>query len=370
MKFRLAILNVALPVSSLLALYFAPKFEFLLPDYVVIALILVILGRAYLLVQQQTLFSYLPILIMALPDEWGLGINQFAPFALHSFLLYLWVVNMQWGQRPWFHPFHWLNAVLLILFVAFANSWFSIPKEILEYAYGYFIWMGLFAALVPLLLVNQWRRIGRWASYWPLLVVLAFELEWAPENHLVLWVTFAALFTLTIDSYVMAFLDELTGIPGRRALEFKLKTMSKHYLLAMADVDHFKKFNDNHGHQVGDDVLKMVARVLSKTQKGTAYRYGGEEFAVLFSKGHTEDVEGYLNLTRERLANYNLYPKSRKREKEKRGKGSERKPLHITASFGLARQQIGENYEQVIERADKALYSAKSKGRNRVVIAK
>ena len=370
MKIRLAIYNVVVSIGALLALHFLPLSEFLLPDYVVTALILVILGRAYLLLQQQTLFAYLPILIMALPDEWTHGINIFAPFAMHSFLLYLWVVNMQWGQRPWLHPFHWINTLLLILFVALASSWIAIPQDILEFAYGYSLWMCLFAALVPLLLMKQWRRIGRWASYWPLLVAVAFELEWAPENHLVLWVTFAALYTLTIDSYVMAFIDELTGIPGRRALEFKLKTLGKHYWLSMADVDHFKKFNDTHGHQVGDDVLKMVAKILSKTPKGLAYRYGGEEFAVIFPKGHREDIESYLNLTRERLANYNLYPKSHKREKDSRGKGTPRKPLHITASFGLARHQVGETFEHVIERADKALYSAKSKGRNRVVSAK
>jgi diguanylate cyclase (GGDEF)-like protein len=370
MKFRLAMLNIALPIGTLLALYFVPKTDFLLPGYLVMALILVILGRAYLLLQQQTLFAYLPILILSLPNEWTHGFNLSAPFVMHSFLLYLWVVNMQWGQRPWLHPLHWLNLVLLVLFVVLAKGWIELPKAVTEYAYSHFIWMCVFAAAVPLLLINQWRRIGRWASYWPLLIVVTYELDWTSENYLVLWVTFAALLSLTIDSYVMAFVDELTGILGRRALEFKLKTMGKHYLLAMADVDHFKKFNDTHGHQVGDDVLKMVARILSGTTNATAYRYGGEEFAVVFRKGPTEDAEHFLNQTRERLAAYELYPKSKEREKNNRGKGSQRKPLHITASFGLARQQIGEKFEQVIERADKALYQAKAKGRNRVIIAK
>jgi diguanylate cyclase (GGDEF)-like protein len=153
-------------------------------------------------------------------------------------------------------------------------------------------------------------------------------------------------------------------------MEFKLKTMDKQYVLAMADVDHFKKFNDNNGHQVGDDVLKMVANVLSKTTKGHAYRYGGEEFILIFSNSDSEDVSHYLEETREKLEQYPLYPKSQQRQKNKRGKGSERKPLHITASFGLARQKGSEPYHEVISRADKALYQAKNKGRNRIEIAK
>ncbi|HAG79498.1 MAG TPA: GGDEF domain-containing protein, partial [Pseudomonas sp.] len=66
------------------------------------------------------------------------------------------------------------------------------------------------------------------------------------------------------EAYLMAFRDELTGLPGRRALNERLQRLGRQYVLAMADVDHFKRFNDTYGHDVGDQVLKMVASRLRK----------------------------------------------------------------------------------------------------------
>src|SRR2546426_3066991 len=84
-------------------------------------------------------------------------------------------------------------------------------------------------------------------------------------------------------SYHMAYEDSLTGLPARRALAEALLRQGGHYAVAMADVDHFKQINDRHGHDVGDQVLKMVAAKLALVGSvGHAFRYGGEEFAVLF----------------------------------------------------------------------------------------
>jgi hypothetical protein len=66
------------------------------------------------------------------------------------------------------------------------------------------------------------------------------------------------------EAYQMAFRDELTGLPGRRALNERMQRLGRNYVLAMSDVDHFKKFNDTHGHDVGDQVLRLVASKLSK----------------------------------------------------------------------------------------------------------
>lgn len=86
------------------------------------------------------------------------------------------------------------------------------------------------------------------------------------------------------ESFHMAFGDELTGLPGRRAFNETLKRATGTYSIAMIDVDHFKKFNDTHGHDTGDDVLKLVASRLSRVgDGGRAFRYGGEEFAVVSS---------------------------------------------------------------------------------------
>lgn len=370
MKLRLTIINVVLSLLTLFALGFMPESTFFLPDYVSSALILFTLGRAFLLLHQQTVFSVLPMLLISLPQSVSMGMDMHAPFALPSFLLYLWVVNLQWGQRPWLHPLHLLNLALLAMFICLALRVFQLPNSWLDYAYFPMQWVGMFAALTPLLFVRQWGRIGRWASYWPLLVIVAFSHNWAGENYLVLWVSLSALFSLTLDSYVMAFVDELTSIPGRRALEFKLKTLGKHYYVAMVDVDYFKKFNDTYGHQVGDDVLKVIAKIISRTPNANAFRYGGEEFCLVFSKSAQEDVMQALELTRKNIEEYALYPKSLERKKNKRGQKTKTKPLHITASFGVCQQSTNDTYERVIERADKALYKAKQRGRNCVSVAK
>lgn len=370
MKLRLAILNIAFPCIALLALGFLPAHEFILPDYVSTALIVFTLGRAFLLLQQQVVFSVLPMLLISLPSSVSLNLDIFAPFAFPTFLLYLCVVNMQWGQRPWFHPIHIFNLSLLILFVCLSLRLLPIPATLLPFAYVSWDWVSVVLAAIPVLFAHLWGRIGRWASYWPLLVVIAFNFKWADEIYLILWFSLAALFSLTLDSYVMAFVDELTGIPGRRAMEFKLKTLGKHYYLAMIDVDHFKKFNDTYGHQVGDDVLKVIAKLISQTPKANGYRYGGEEFCLIFAKSAQQDVIQALEATRKKIEDYALYPKSLERKKNKRGEQIKKKPLQVTASFGVAQQSASEGFEMVISRADKALYKAKQSGRNRVSVAK
>jgi diguanylate cyclase (GGDEF)-like protein len=375
MQLRLAILNIAVPLLMLFVLGFIPAQELPAPAYLMIGLLIFTIGRAFLLLLQQTIFSVLPVILIAVPEQWAFGFKSDAPFVMDAIFIYLAVVNFQWGQRPWLHGVHWLNNGLLMLIIFLGFEPFAFPKGVLTYESMSVFWTGAIMITLVLAFSMYWQRLGRWAAFWSLLGVWAYALNWGQGQYALLWVSLATLFSLTIDSYAMAFIDELTGIPGRRAMEFKLKTIGKDYLLAMADVDHFKKFNDNHGHQVGDDVLKMVANVLSKTSKSNVYRYGGEEFVLVFSRSDSEDVYKYLDKTRESLEQYNLYPKSQKRErdksgKDKRGKGSERKPLHITASFGLARQKGSEPYHYVISRADKALYKAKENGRNRIEVSK
>lgn len=370
MMLRLAILNIASPIILLIALGFIPEQGVPVPAYLMIALIIYNLGRAFLLLQQQTIFSLLPLFILTAPDAWVFGFDVNTPFTMQGILLYCVVVNLQWGQRPWFHKVYWFNFGLIIAVILLGCGVIPLPASILSYQDISIFWLGLAMIVLVLLFSVFWERLGRWAALWPLIGVWAYALNWGEHNYVLLWAALASMVTLTIDSYAMAFVDELTGIPGRRAMEFKLKTLGGQYFIAMADVDFFKKFNDNHGHQVGDDVLKMVATVLSKTKKATAYRYGGEEFVLVFSHCDSEDVYHYLEETRAQLEAYDLYPKSQGRLKGKRGKGSERKPLHITASFGVAKHKGSEPQHQVISRADKALYKAKENGRNRVEIAK
>ncbi len=180
--------------------------------------------------------------------------------------------------------------------------------------------------------------------------------------------------TLLVSNHQLAFIDELTGLPGRRALMNDLRHRHGRYILVMADIDHFKKFNDTHGHDVGDDVLRLVAAQLEKTSGGgRAYRYGGEEFTLLFPSAELAETRPFIEATRERIASYPLVVRYRNQRpvnsrdgKKQRGRSSKARTLNVTMSFGAARRESGESIESLMKRADNALYKAKQNGRNRV----
>ena len=167
------------------------------------------------------------------------------------------------------------------------------------------------------------------------------------------------------DSYSMAYIDELTGIPSRRALKENLMKLGNKYVIAMLDIDFFKKFNDKYGHDVGDDVLKLVASNLAKvTGGGKAFRYGGEEFTILFPGKSINDVIPHLESLREQVskAGYTRKPSKAKNAKSKREHTSQ---LFVTVSIGVCeKNSTYKDPNDVIKGADKALYRAKKKGRN------
>lgn len=171
-------------------------------------------------------------------------------------------------------------------------------------------------------------------------------------------------------SYSMAYLDELTGLPGRHALKEELLKLGGKYTIAMLDIDHFKKFNDTHGHDVGDDVLKLVAVCIKSIGGGgRAFRYGGEEFIILFPDKSIGEAMPNLEELREYIANRGFIKRGKSRAKEKPAeivtKSRSYKKLYLTVSIGAAeKSEKSKNAEEVIKAADKALYHAKSEGRN------
>lgn len=177
------------------------------------------------------------------------------------------------------------------------------------------------------------------------------------------------------EAYEMAFRDELTGLPGRRALNERLQRLPRQYVLAMTDVDHFKKFNDTHGHDVGDEVLKLVASRLRKvTGGGKAYRYGGEEFTVVFPGKTVEECLPHLEALRLAVEHYPLQLRDKHsrpgdaREGKQRRAGGKTGSVSVTMSIGVAERQLEQRQpEEVIKCADLALYAAKQAGRNRVM---
>ncbi|WP_153920463.1 MULTISPECIES: diguanylate cyclase [unclassified Pseudomonas] len=176
------------------------------------------------------------------------------------------------------------------------------------------------------------------------------------------------------EAYQMAFRDELTGLPGRRALNERLRRLGRNYVLAMTDVDHFKKFNDTYGHDVGDQVLRLVASRLRKVGGGgKAYRYGGEEFTILFPGKSVDECMPHLEAVRQAIEQYQMHlrdqgsrPKSDETGRSKRG-AARGQTVSVTISIGVAERDAEQRSpEEVIKAADQALYSAKSAGRNRV----
>ena len=112
---------------------------------------------------------------------------------------------------------------------------------------------------------------------------------------------------LIMEAHRIGFRDDLTGIPNRRALNLRLRGLGRRYTIAMLDVDHFKQFNDTYGHDVGDQVLRMVASQIRRIGGGgRAYRYGGEEFTVVFSGKDKEQARPHLEAVREAIADYPL----------------------------------------------------------------
>jgi diguanylate cyclase (GGDEF)-like protein len=176
------------------------------------------------------------------------------------------------------------------------------------------------------------------------------------------------------DTFRMAFRDELTGIPSRRSLNEQLAGLGNRYTIAMLDVDHFKKFNDTHGHDLGDQVLKMVAAHIARVGGGgKAFRYGGEEFTVLFPGRNVEDAIPHLEAVREDIEAYRMAlrgasrPARTRRAKRQRGGWRGRNAVSVTVSIGVAeRNGRFDTPQEVIEAADRALYRAKEKGRNRL----
>jgi diguanylate cyclase len=158
-----------------------------------------------------------------------------------------------------------------------------------------------------------------------------------------------------------ALIDPLTGLPNRAAwserLEHEIKQWQQHgntLSLAMLDLDHFKRINDNYGHLAGDKVLKIIATVLRKRLRGSDFiaRFGGEEFVLLLPA--TPPAVGAKLLETLRAA-IEACPFHFKGER-----------VTITLSMGLATFRAGEHSDLVLKRADQALYRAKNAGRNRV----
>ena len=267
--------------------------------------------------------------------------------------------------------FHWTKIPQLAL-LAFTAAFVVLLVRLL--LYGKPLESGLLWSLVATFLGLQANPVDRIAvAYWATagLVLVASIIE---------------------NTYVLAYHDELTSLPARRAFNEALLRLEAPYSIAVVDIDHFKRFNDTYGHDTGDQVLSMVASRLARVSGGgEAFRVGGEEFSILFAGKSMKEVVPHLDSLRSVIEESRFKVRSTpERRSAPRGAGrrmedkqstAHRKPgrprnlpaetslsgLSVTVSIGVAEPGPKmREVEQVIQAADKALYRAKKGGRNRV----
>jgi diguanylate cyclase (GGDEF)-like protein len=210
----------------------------------------------------------------------------------------------------------------------------------------------------------------------------------------VYFATAAFLLAVSIveTSYLLAYHDELTTLPSRRAFHDALLRVVPPYSIAMVDIDHFKRCNDTYGHDTGDQVLRLVASRLARVSGGgQAYRCGGEEFAIVFPGKTASEVMEHLEKLRAGIEASTLRLRGNDRRQEARGpdrrgsrgrgRGLTGRAIHqlsssastteisVTASIGVASSRQDCSAEEIVQAADKALYRAKAAGRNRIETA-
>jgi diguanylate cyclase (GGDEF)-like protein len=310
------------------------------------AILLVFLTReARLLSKQSLLRLVLALSPIVLMSAWFI----FSPESFHSLV--------SWTPFPLCNGFRIpqlsIIAIFALMIVFFRNK----DKKINAF-------MG--ATIISLIPFFTMAHIG-----------LTYGIKHSLMAHTV--ISFSAICIILLHSILRiywqrVYVDELTDISNRRALDESLATIDGVYSIAMIDIDHFKKFNDTYGHEEGDNVLRFVASVIGKIQGGKAYRYGGEEFCAVFKKTSTKDASDAAENVRKKLAERKFFIRTKKvkkaTSKDRKKTKKSQKTAKVTISVGIAGpDRNNPTPDKVLKLADNALYKAKKTGRNRVVTA-
>ncbi|XNG94526.1 GGDEF domain-containing protein [Vibrio cyclitrophicus] len=321
------------------------------------------------LLELSLLATLLPVtclLVYAFPDN---GVNSKSMF-LYALVVVLFMV---WAQLIVSH-FHaggfesWSEGILFTV-----RDFSKLPFVLVLYS---LCLLGLTAILV--LVYNRSIDVVVYSA-----ILLAsstftfFDVQYISSTMFSLSGTLIIIYVMSA-SHDMAFNDQLTNIPGRHALEVDMKHLGRKYSMAMVDIDHFKTFNDTYGHDIGDDVLKLVARLITETGGGArAYRYGGEEFTIIFKGKYADQVKTDLQALISDIQNYDMIirntherPDDHEVGMKKRGQSSNpTEVVNVTVSIGVSDSTTTKHPEEVLKLADNALYKAKETGRNKLIVS-
>ena len=206
---------------------------------------------------------------------------------------------------------------------------------------------------------------------------------WKPEDAQSVFLSFMSAAGISLvwavmeSSWRSAHIDELTELPGRRALKHHLARLSGNFVIAVADIDFFKKINDKYGHDTGDQVLRFIAAQLKEKEVGRTYRYGGEEFVIVCEESECQAKLPLMEELRKSVEERKFWLRGKDRPHKKpetlRAKpvSDKLKSINITISIGVAgNNDRHPSPQETLEAADKALYRAKEAGRNCVKAAR
>lgn len=267
---------------------------------------------------------------------------------------------------------------VIAYFWLFTSDVFLLFLEANEYSVAWGTYLPIEVPLFTVILLLLWRSIS--TASLSVVAILVSVLVWSFEHYQLLDLPWSIILTIlvsyyilvvVVDSYSLAYRDELTGLPSRRALKQLSLSLGSSYTLAMVDIDHFKKFNDKYGHDIGDQVLKLVASKLTEVKNGgKVFRYGGEEFTIVFPRKSLAQSKQELERILKLIANYKMVIRDPKRQskQERTNNKTTNKKVSVTISIGVATRTQKQKFEQTLKVADQALYKAKKAGRNNVSV--
>jgi diguanylate cyclase (GGDEF)-like protein len=328
-----------------------------------IAIANIVLGKelAQTSLSYALLSSFLPLLLLVLtvlPDRGIISTRAIPAYAILASAIVFSIITTNISPE-------WLNHLLLTDWLPGRYfDWTQQSQTVL------FISITVFMSMFVLYFLRPSPHMSAGLG---VLIMLIVQLHFGDANRSLNVFSSTALlmclYAVLQESWRMAYLDELTELPARRALREKFQKLGGTYTVAMLDVDHFKKFNDTYGHDTGDAVLRMIATKMNRvTGGGTSYRYGGEEFSVIFNGKDSEDAIPHLEELRDTIANTPfIINRASRRKSDKKFRKKKNKAVKVTVSIGVADSKAGVSSPwDVLKLSDKALYRAKAKGRNRV----